>query len=331
MNKKQIISMLAATLLLSGCVPYTNSESSISLPSEQDSAISGSLSNEINNAISFTEIPMVFVSGEHLALIIKSAEELSSALEENEWLVQGLPNYWSEFTSDFFANEALIIYSFITESISLTYLIEDLQIDDEVLKLSLISRLYGNLMLDALGFASFVIRVAQKDIVNITSFATSVRREMLPELMMMYDLGNAYQSALTKDDIKHIGFFVSGQLYEIDGPECEWIAIDFVPQIDKPELSMLNEKVIESMKTSYYLRYKKHIDQDLYWLQQNGYNEQNIKGIDTIEVFAFYGKYDGAFAVKITSSLFEYPAVINEVIIDNIGWLDSLPEVVIFI
>ena len=331
MKKKHFITVIIAMLLLSGCVPGIDKESSNIEPSEQSSEINSSENSGRDNSIPFTEVPMVFVSGESVSLIIKSTEALSTALSENDWLLRDLPYWWNDFTTDFFTNEALIIYSTITPSISLMYLIEDLQLVDGVVKLALISRLYGNLMLDALGFASFVIRVSQSDVANITSFETTIRQEIVDELMGIYTLQEAYQGVLTIDDIKHIGFFVSGQLYEINPPDTERVIIDFVPQIEKPKLSMLNENVIEKMKISYYLLHKKIIDQELYWLKQNGYMDQNIKGIDTIEVFAFFGEYNGAFAVKITSNLFEYPSVIEEVRIDNKCWDDSPPQVVIFI
>lgn len=136
------------------------------------------VSKEIRVSISFEEISMSFGGGENLSIIIKSTEELTALLAEKEWL-SAVSNRWIDFDVEFFANKALILYFAITSSVSVSYLLDDIQIVGDNLKIYLVGQHYGDIMLDAEGFASFVVMVEKSDIENITSFDTDVRYENL--------------------------------------------------------------------------------------------------------------------------------------------------------
>lgn len=48
---------------------------------------------------------------------------------------------------------------------------------------------------------------------------------------------------------------------------------------------------------------------------------KDVSAIDTISILSFQGEYDGAFAVQVKTSLFEYGEGSFRENIDNIAWI----------
>ena len=62
-----------------------------------------------------------------------------------------------------------------TRSTSVKYNLLDIQKREEILKLNILGRYYGDTMADVVGFALFVIEVNKNDIENITDIVAEVR------------------------------------------------------------------------------------------------------------------------------------------------------------
>ncbi|NLN50245.1 MAG: hypothetical protein GX149_01295 [Acholeplasmataceae bacterium] len=135
--------------------------------------------------ISFEELPISLETGEDLSVIIKTSEVLTLLLAENEWLSAvpaWLPedtNRWVVFDDDFFANNVLIIHSEITNSVSISYSLENIQIVEGSLELNILGEYYGDTMYDTLGFAYFVVEVLKSNLQEIESFSVNKRYEQL--------------------------------------------------------------------------------------------------------------------------------------------------------
>lgn len=333
MKQKQFIIILLATLMLFGCASGTNQERS----STEELSESSSNSSGITNSIPFEEIVMPFENGENLRVIIKSSEELAQTLVENEWLtitpqwINREINRWEAFDTDFFVESALILHFIVINSTTPTYFLEDIRKTDENLTLYIVGEYEGDAFNEAMGFVSFVVKVAQSDIENITNFVADVKLRKLAEKVTLYSLEEAYNAGLlNKDDLKHIGFFVSGKISMLNASTSEWKETYFIPDFDRPLLSSLDEGTATKIKSSFYEKNKKVIDNELELLKNNGDIDQNITALDTVSLVSFLGEYNRAFAVQIMTSVLEYGLGSFEVIVDNISWSQFAPEVLIF-
>lgn len=149
--------------------------------------------------------------------------------------------------------------------------------------------------------------------------------------MKVYGLKEAYDAGfLNKDDVMHIGFFMSGEIFEVQNTIDEWVKIDFIPQIVMPELSDINDNTIDKIKIAFYEKNKQAMDAELNRLKSDGYLAEDISAIETISILLFLGEYKGAFAVQITTSLINYGEGSFEVVVDNVAWTQFAPEIVIY-
>lgn len=333
MKQKQFIIILLATLMLFGCASGTNQERS----STEELSESSSNSSGVTNSIPFEEIVMPFENGENLRVIIKSSEELAQTLVENEWLtvtpqwINREVNRWEVFDAEFFVENALILHFMVINSTTPTYFLEDIEKTDEKLTLYIVGEYEGDAFNEAMGFVSFVVKVAQSDIENITNFVTDVKLRKLAEKLTLYSLEEAYNyDLLNKEDIKHIGFFVSDKIFALNTSTNEWEEIEFTPEFGRPTLSALDENTVSKIKFSFYEKNKEVIDNELALLKNNGYIAQDTTALDTVSLISFLGEYNRAFAAQITTSVLEYDLGSFEVIIDNISWSQFAPEVLIF-
>ena len=333
MKHKQFITMLLATLMLSGCGPLTTIESS---STEELSEVSTN-SSSVTNSIPFEEIVMPFENGENLSMIVKSSEELAVILIENEWLtitpqwINREVNRWEPFDTEFFVESALILHFMVINSTTPTYFLEDIRKTDEKLTLYIVGEFEGDAFNEAMGFVSFVVKVAKSDIENITNFVTDVKLRKLAEKVTLYSLEEAYNyGMLNKEDIKHVGFFVSDKIFTLNASTNEWEETNFIPDFERPLLSSLDEGTTTKIKSSFYEKNKEMIDNELELLKNNGDIDQNITALDTVSLVSFFGEYNRAFAVQIMTSVFEYGLGYFEVIVDNISWSQFAPEVLIF-
>lgn len=181
MRQKQFITILLATLMLFGCTAGTKQESSIS----ENLSESSSNSSGVTNSIPFEEIVMPFENGENLRVIIKSSEELAQTLVENEWLtitpqwINREINRWEAFDTEFFADNALILHFMVINSTTPIYFLEDIRKTDENITLYIVGEYEGDAFNEAMGFVSFVLKVAKNDIGNITNIATDTKLRKL--------------------------------------------------------------------------------------------------------------------------------------------------------
>jgi len=162
-----------------------------------------------------------------------------------------------------------------------------------------------------------------------------------------YSLQEAYDGGfITRDDIKHISWFATGRVVEVldatgnewemelHQPENYWTKIrkiDFTPQNPNPFLTNISPKVISDMKLAFFAVNKELMDISLQQEIERGDIRRGTTALDTISINAFYGEYNGSYAVRITSSLWGYGGVAIYQLVSNIGWgFGSAPFIMIF-
>ncbi|MCL2410598.1 MAG: hypothetical protein FWC97_03040 [Treponema sp.] len=151
-----------------------------------------------------------------------------------------------------------------------------------------------------------------------------------------YSLQEAYDGGfITRGDIKHISYFATGRVVEVldatgnewemelHQPENYWTKIrkiDFTPQTPNPFLTNISPKVISDMKSAFYAANKELMDISLQQEIERGDIRRGTTALDTISIDAFYGEYNGSYAVRITSSLWGYGDLAIHQLASNIGW-----------
>ena len=114
-----------------------------------------------------------------LKAIIRDHQELIDAFEEHEIVWSDNTPIWERYNNDFFETKAIILYCKVTSSMTPTYVLKNVQMEDDALTLHIVGQYYGDTMCDAIGFASFVIEVNKSDINNITDYEIKVEYERL--------------------------------------------------------------------------------------------------------------------------------------------------------
>lgn len=136
-------------------------------------------------------------------------------------------------------------------------------------------------------------------------------------------LKEAFESqALSRDDIKHIIYFMTGEVNEIpdDEPdwsnEDKWHNVNFVPDYALPDI---DSKVEFDIKLSYYTQ-----NYDLFQGSQNVSEE-----IEKLRI-EYLGEYDGSYAIRIDSDLWAYGTAVYPEKLGGIVWWQGSPEILVF-
>lgn len=128
--------------------------------------------------------------------IIRSPEELSAFFDGNGIIPENDTPDWERYDNGFFDTKALIIYSTYTPSISIAYVLDDVQIIDGQLTLIIAAQTFGSFWLDQIGYASYIIEVDKDDIEGMTGFETDV--EYVDILEIQKQAKKAYLDAYLK-------------------------------------------------------------------------------------------------------------------------------------
>jgi len=105
---------------------------------------------------------------------------------------------------------------------------------------------------------------------------------------------------------------------------------DFVPQIETPALTMLDQKTINNMKMAFYLKHRQGLEDAIQYEKNNGSIDKNTSEIDTISVDSFLGKYNDFFAIQMSSSLFEYGTGNFFENVASVEWSQFTPQIIIY-
>lgn len=150
----------------------------------------------------------------------------------------------------------------------------------------------------------------------------------------LYSLQEAYDRGfLTKADVMLIVYFLDDSAFEVvpvtvDGEV--WVMDDFVPQIETPALTMLDQKTINNMKMAFYLKHRQGLEDAIQYEKNNGSIDKNTSEIDTISVDSFLGKYNDFFAIQMSSSLFEYGTGNFFENVASVEWSQFTPQIIIY-
>jgi len=118
---------------------------------------------------------------------------------------------------------------------------------------------------------------------------------------------------ITKEVVKHISYFLYGEVKEVaddageDWNSIDWPAIDFTPQIETP---VLNQKIASDLKKAFY---EGHL---------NDFN-RNDGGVEDITITKFLGEYNGNFVVEMKVSFLDGGMSALPYCVDGIIFYDS--------
>ena len=138
---------------------------------------------QLGNQIPFKLIAItIFARGTDLSAIVRSVEELNAVLDGagNEWLLTSAHSYrWNQFDDDFFATRALLLHFGTRPSVSVSYSLENVTVDDDKVVLQIVGQFSGGKALLAITFISLVIEVNQSDIESVVNLERTLRGEYL--------------------------------------------------------------------------------------------------------------------------------------------------------
>ncbi len=136
-----------------------------------------------------------------------------------------------------------------------------------------------------------------------------------------YDMETAYELGyLTRSDLMHFSYFTTGKVYEgVHGEySIERTEIDFVPEYDRPDYTLtaqedynIRKNYFESHKSGFFDR------------------EGNQEGDENDLTVYPKGCYNDCYIIAIGSSLWDYPAVIEEYFIDGLV-ISVSPSTIVF-
>lgn len=147
-------------------------------------------------------------------------------------------------------------------------------------------------------------------------------REYYVNHSKIYSLQQAYESGfLTKEDIKAIGFYTSGEIYQV-ADDCQdktnadnWQKLDYTPEQPRPTAT---PELENDIKSAYYYIYNRMFqDGDVRY------------GKDILKV-TYLGSYNGYYVAQVTSDKWLYPAYIQPISIGDICWPQDPPLADVF-
>jgi len=142
-----------------------------------------------------------------------------------------------------------------------------------------------------------------------------------------YSLKQAYDEGLiTKTDLMHIVYFMNGSIFDAE----EKAEIPFEPQIETPTVDDLDSAIVANMKEAFYEIHRQTIDEELDWHITNGHLPVNTSAISTISITSLLGEFNGAFAVRVIFSLWEYDLGSYSVTLAGMTWEQFAPEIFIY-
>ena len=132
-----------------------------------------------------------------------------------------------------------------------------------------------------------------------------------------YSLGSAYeQNYLSKEDIRHVSYFFSGNVYELTSSEEE-TKINFKPQKELEKLSASMEKRI---KRAYYNCHKEQF-----------YRQNKKLGDEETIALEFYGQYSNSYVVRVNIDFISYGQGIYDEIVADVVISHSDPPFLVFV
>lgn len=142
-----------------------------------------------------------------------------------------------------------------------------------------------------------------------------------------YSLQEAYEERLiTKTDLMHIIYFMNGSIFDVE----EQVEIPFEPQIEKAAVEDLDSAIRANMKEAFYEIHRQSIDEELDWHITNKHLPVNTSAISTISITSFLGEFNGVFAARVISSLWEYDLGSYSVNLAGMTWEQFAPEIIIY-
>lgn len=132
-----------------------------------------------------------------------------------------------------------------------------------------------------------------------------------------YPLQEVYDGGLlSRDDILHIAYFTSGNVYEIPKDSTSydaWKKLDFTPT---KERGVLTDEEEMSIKLAFYWRNGRQFS-------EHGYKSEE-DAVEHIEIFDYAGKYGGGYVVRITADFYGHLDEIYKTCrVGDIGWFLS--------
>ena len=133
---------------------------------------------------------------------------------------------------------------------------------------------------------------------------------------------------LVQTDLKHIVYFMCGKVHELN-KNNEWKEIKFKPTITKPEISDLEQEMIDGIKNAYYVYHQEDIDRGIANSKLRGFIDENVDAfeyaMEHIWLFRFFGEYNGVYAVQVSSNFISYVQMPIQVSLNGIVWLQQQP------
>lgn len=115
---------------------------------------------------------------ELLQAVIYSQLELAAFFDKHELAWENNSPIWERYSNEFFEENVILLYFAVTPSISVSYVLDTVTMTDK-LTLHIVGQYYGDIFLDAEGFASFVIEVCKSDISEAKSFEVDIKGKNL--------------------------------------------------------------------------------------------------------------------------------------------------------
>lgn len=141
----------------------------------------------------------------------------------------------------------------------------------------------------------------------------------------IYTLQEAYnEGTISRTDLMHIVYFMNGEVFEFSEEVDNIVKIDFEPHIAIPSISEIEEKTIEDIKKTFYNENQQQIDDEVSYLNKS------IDIMETINIVSFLGKYSGAYALQVDTTLMANGDGSFDLNIGGIVWTQFGPEIIIY-